>query len=111
MRLAHLSAKETGIFFSKRLRASVLIPSLLPVYLKISHGKLALSSTIFLVVSETDDSFPPIIHPRARIFSLSAITISFSSSSYSLLSRARNFSHNFANLITIAPFTLSLSKQ
>jgi hypothetical protein len=65
---------------------------------------------IFFVSSETALDFPQIIPHRARIFSLSAITISFSDNSYSLSSKATNFSHVLANLIVIFQEILSASK-
>jgi hypothetical protein len=65
---------------------------------------------IFFVLSETALDFPQIIQPRARIFSWSAITISFSDNSYSLSSKAINFSQVLANLIVMFQEILSASK-
>ena len=96
--------------FSKTFNASVLIPSFFPVILIIAWSKWADSIIIFFVESETADSFHQIIHPKAKIFELSAITISFSSSSYCVSFKAKNFSQDFAFLITISQSILSASK-
>jgi hypothetical protein len=65
---------------------------------------------IFFVESETALDLAQIIQAKARIFSLSAITISFSDNSYSLSSKAINFSQALANLIIIFQEILSASK-
>jgi hypothetical protein len=62
------------------------------------------------VVSDTALDFPQIIPHKARIFSSSAITISLDVNSYSLSSKATNFSQSLAYLITIFPEILSASK-
>jgi len=65
---------------------------------------------MFLVFSETAEFFPHIIQAIAKIFSLSATTISFSDNSYSFSSKAKIFSQFLANLMTILQTTLSASK-
>jgi hypothetical protein len=65
---------------------------------------------MFSVSSEIAEFFPQIIQAIAKIFSLSATTISFPDNSYSLSSKAKIFSHSFANLMLIFQITLSASK-
>jgi hypothetical protein len=62
--------------FSNTFSASVRRPSFFPVCLITAWSNHADSMMMFVVLSDTAESFPQIIHPRARTETSSAITIS-----------------------------------
>ena len=95
---------------SKRYLASEFIPRDLPVFATLFGLKRATSRNTFLVSSVHPLKSPPIIPAIARVFLLSAITVVFTSKLYSLLSKARIFSFEFASLISSCFSTLSASK-
>lgn len=111
MREVQLSRSSTTRSFSNTLRASVRRPKRFPDCLTTAWSNHADSMIIFVVLSDTAESFPHMIHPRARIDTSSAITISLGVSVYVLSLRAVKLSPSFAYLIWIFQVSLSASKQ
>jgi len=76
MREGPVSLIEDTRSFSNTLSASVLSPSLFPDCLTTAWSNHADSMIIFVVLSETAESFPQMIPPSASTDTSSAMTIS-----------------------------------
>lgn len=99
------------MFFSFLMTASVLSHRRFAVFLTLTGSKFAISTSIFFVVVVMQLSFPPIIPPSARIFVVSAITISSGVRICVLSKRSVNSSPCFACLIMRFQLTLFASKK
>lgn len=99
------------IFFSKRSSASVLRPSLVPVFLTTTGSKFAISTTRCLVSSLIAEDCPPMMPARASIFLLSAITISVAWRLCVAQVRSINSSPSLAILMITSPTMVSASKK
>lgn len=107
----HCILRKGLIVFSNLSSASVLRPSLVPVFLTCIGSKFAISTRIFLVFSSIQEVSDPIIPARAHIFSSSAITMSSSVSRCSFSNRSTKRSPSFACLTVIPHAILSASKK